>query len=101
MPNLPICDICHKTCVPNDLRDNTKWNDNVEFATIKAHWGYCSRKDCEEHECIVCEGCYDKVEKFIESLGGEVRKYYYHMLTGDRLVNKKHPDAKSIYRNGL
>jgi hypothetical protein len=60
-----ICDICKKSC---------KKDPSIEFAELKAHWGfYSNNKDMEKHECDMCEECYEKVNKFIESLGGKIR----------------------------
>lgn len=47
-----ICDKCGKSC-----RDSIGMN--FEYASVKAHWGYGSRKDTEKHEAQICEPCYD------------------------------------------
>lgn len=47
-----LCDKCGKTC-----RDSIGMNH--EYAEIKVHWGYGSKKDGEHHEGQVCETCYD------------------------------------------
>lgn len=74
------CDICGKSCTLV-----MEHPCGPEFATLKAHWGYDSNKDTQEHECHMCEGCYDKVRKFIEEeLGGKVIVYEYS-FDGKRL----------------
>lgn len=65
------CDICGASC-KND------WG--FEFATLKSKWGYSSKKDMEEHECELCETCYDKVVAFVESLGGKVQVREYNLF---------------------
>lgn len=73
-----VCDVCGKSC--------TESLGGPEYATLKAHWGYESNKDLEEHECHLCEGCYDKVKDFIEqTLNGKVYVYEYHIGSGERL----------------
>lgn len=44
-----------------------------EYATLHASWGCGSAKDFEDHECRICESCYNKIKAFIESLGGSIR----------------------------
>ena len=49
-----ICDRCGQSC----------WDEldmNLEFAEMKAMWGYGSNKDCERHKIQLCEKCYDAV----------------------------------------
>lgn len=67
-----VCDICDQSCQVETGHDN--WRA-VEHATLFGHWGYHSNnKDMTEHECHMCEDCYDKVKKFIEEdLKGRVR----------------------------
>lgn len=71
------CDICGHPCSRSTGED-----DVFEWATLHGHWGFFSGKDQEDHECHMCEPCYDKVKEFIESLGGQVRVREYHLLTG-------------------
>lgn len=66
------CDICGNSCKKD------QWG--YEFATLKSKWGYTSSKDMEEHECELCESCYDKVIAFIKSLGGKVQVREYNLF---------------------
>ena len=59
------CDICQKSC---------RGSCDMEFAELRAVWGYDSKCDGEMHECHMCEECYEKVVAFIDSLGGQVRR---------------------------
>lgn len=60
------CDICGQACKKESYCD-------YEYALLNAAWGYDSNKDLEEHRCIMCEDCYDKVRAFIEkTLGGKI-----------------------------
>lgn len=47
-----FCDHCKKS-----TRDCGK--QNLEYAELKAHWGYYSSKDMQKHELHLCEPCYD------------------------------------------
>lgn len=49
-----LCDKCGKSC-----RDDEDMN--FEYASVKATWGYCSKKDLTEHEAQICEPCYDSL----------------------------------------
>lgn len=69
-----LCDVCGKSC-----RDSA--GINFEVATLSEKWGFGSRKDCEHHECHLCEDCYDKVRAYIEgTLGGKVRVNEYSII---------------------
>ena len=60
------CDVCGKPCLdPMGLAN--------EYATLHASWGCGSSKDFEDHECRICEPCYDKIKELIEKLGGKIR----------------------------
>jgi|SRR5262252_2397990 len=63
------CDICGDSC---NASDDGRYEAH-EWALLNARWGYHSRKDMQTHECHMCEGCYDRVWEFIETLGGKVR----------------------------
>jgi len=63
-----ICDICNRS-----TRVSSDDADTCEYAELKADWGFRSKKEGEHHEVHLCEGCYDKVKEFIESVGGKVR----------------------------
>lgn len=54
------CDICDNSC-------KTKLDD-YEFASLKAQWGYSSRKDGEECNLEICEDCFDKIMDFIKNI---------------------------------
>lgn len=60
------CDVCGQSCL-----DSIGLTD--EYATLHASWGCGSDKDFEDHECRICESCYDKIAKFIKELGGKIR----------------------------
>lgn len=62
-----LCDVCNQSCTKDYHR---------ELAILNANWGYGSEKDGQGYECHMCEGCYDKVVAFIESIGGKVRQVY-------------------------
>ena len=67
------CDVCKKV---------QEEAGKYEFASLIADWGYFSNgKDGTTSECHMCESCYDKVEAFIKSIGGEVRI----MINGKRI----------------
>ena len=58
------CDIC---------KASTKgYHGGYEYAKLRARWGFDSAKDGQWHKCYMCEACYDKVVKFIKSLGGTI-----------------------------
>ena len=60
-----ICDVCKEEC------------QNREYAKYKGVWGYWSKRDLTVTESHLCEGCAEKVEEFIRSIGGTVRDYGY------------------------
>jgi hypothetical protein len=62
-----VCDICGKGCkdICSDAADDAGM---VEYATLEALWGYCSNKDGERYTCEMCEGCFDRVRAYIDSL---------------------------------
>lgn len=64
------CDICGKSC-----RD--EMDMNYEMICLQGDWGYCSQKDGTSWLCDICEDCADKIEQFIESIGGKVIKTRY------------------------
>lgn len=61
-----ICDVC--------LCSTRIASDTLEFATLKAHWGYGSEHDGERYELHLCESCffntvsYLKQERSIQNL---------------------------------
>lgn len=61
-----LCDICGKSCT----NDCSSISDPpiMEYATLEAMWGYCSRKDGDSYKCEMCENCFDKVKAFIDSI---------------------------------
>lgn len=71
------CNICGLLC---DAAERGYKNPDFisnEYAILEAFWGFCSKnKDTQHHHCIMCEDCYDKVVKFIESLGGKINREY-------------------------
>jgi len=54
-----VCDCCGKTC-KDDI------NLNFECATIKANWGYGSKKDMEQWSAQICEKCIDEKFSFVK-----------------------------------
>jgi hypothetical protein len=63
------CDICGMSC--NASQDERY--EAHERASLRARWGYHSRKDMQVHECDMCEDCYDHLVEYIETMGGKVR----------------------------
>ena len=53
------CDACGKSC-------KTALGD-YEHATLKACWGYSSRKDGTTCEIELCEDCFDDLIKHVET----------------------------------
>jgi hypothetical protein len=70
------CDVCKQFCEEN------------EFATLSGLWGFHSNKDGTFHECHMCETCFDKVNIFIRSLGGEIREMGQHWITQGPTPNR-------------
>jgi hypothetical protein len=60
-----ICDVCGKSCLTDCSMDDPAMS---EYATLEGIWGYCSKKDGERYLCEMCEGCFEKVSAFIDSL---------------------------------
>lgn len=57
------CDACGKSC----------WGGmNFEYALLRARWGYDSRKDDTTYEARFCENCFDDIEAFVKSKGGNI-----------------------------
>lgn len=62
------CDICGSDCMkeiysPFDHDGDCDDNDIIktfEGMKLNAEWGFCSKKDGEDWEAIVCESCVDK-----------------------------------------
>ena len=83
------CDVCGKSVVVEEYTIDNPANPDYgkkekirNCALMHNHFGYYSKKDLENHECVMCEECYDKIRDFIKSLGGRVRVYEYHICTG-------------------
>ncbi|MDP3535117.1 MAG: hypothetical protein Q8S08_06980 [Halomonas sp.] len=63
------CDVC--------LTSTQTVSGGLEFATLKAHWGYGSQHDGERYEVHLCEGCffrtlaYFKQERRVQNLFSE------------------------------
>jgi hypothetical protein len=82
-----ICDVCGISCrgdMPGE-GPNEDGEGCHEWATLSATWGYFSKKDTQCSECHMCESCFDKVQGFIEQLGGKIRTWQYDMLTGHKI----------------
>lgn len=69
-----ICDICDKECYSSEQAK--EWQ-SCDYAKLTAHWGYFSDRDCQQHECIICERCYEGLLSYILLMGGKVRGEYY------------------------
>jgi hypothetical protein len=54
-----MCDRCGKSCWDKE-------HMNIEYAEMKAMWGYGSGHDCERHKIQLCEKCYDEMVKVME-----------------------------------
>jgi hypothetical protein len=52
-----ICDSCGESC---------KTDLGYEFMSMKANWGYSSKKDMERWEAHICEKCVDTKFHFIK-----------------------------------
>lgn len=55
-----LCDGCGKSC-------KTPLND-YECATLRATWGYSSRKDGESYSADLCEDCFDNIVAHIKTI---------------------------------
>ena len=78
----PSCDVCGKKCIAKGYENNDNWKEcAIEYIVMHGIWGYCSNRDQETHECIICDECYETIRNFIKSIGGNVRIYQYDMLT--------------------
>lgn len=61
------CDRCGESC----------WDEehmNIEYAEMKAMWGYATKKDCERHKIQLCEKCYDET---VKTMGIKVQISHY------------------------
>ena len=61
-----LCDSCGLTCckAENHVAGPecpAHPYHSFEKAVMSEHWGYYSSKDCEAHELVLCEACYDKM----------------------------------------
>lgn len=59
-----ICDSCGGSCVNKNIGSAT--TPYFEFMTLKANWGYSSKKDLEKWEAHLCEKCVDEKLSFIK-----------------------------------
>lgn len=78
------CDSCGESCmkyestVDNPVRlDHGHKFRSFECMRLHSHWGYGSRKDCEEWEAFICEKCVDEKFGFIK-----FKKSEYDGFTG-------------------
>lgn len=65
------CDVCSKSCKNDrDVSDAYELHEEADFeyGTVSATWGYFSRKDGESYSSLLCENCFDKVVRYIDSL---------------------------------
>jgi len=81
IPNIK-CNVCHKKINKEQIIDK-------DFIEIKQYWGYFTSRDQQFLHCIICEECWDRIEEYIETLGGKVDKYRYDMLSGEILGTEK------------
>jgi hypothetical protein len=94
-----FCDVCGQSCAVlfKDPVTEQEYIINNEAMLLSTYWGYGSKYDLEYHQCILCETCYDKVAKFINKLGGKIRKYNYNWANLDILDEiKNNPKKKSM-----
>lgn len=74
------CDICgnsckHKHIIPDDeCSPGIVQDQDCEYATLSATWGYFSRKDGESYHLDLCEDCFDELVENINSLQRHKRK---------------------------
>lgn len=64
-----LCDICGSSVIPNAYKGNA--DDVTEFsdyATLKASFGYGSKRDGEEFKLDFCERCFDLIVSKVEEL---------------------------------
>ena len=61
-----ICDSCGESCMVGDSNLNNKFTPIFEIMTLKANWGYGSKKDLEKWEAHLCEKCVDEKLSFIK-----------------------------------
>jgi len=53
-----VCNICGTSCKASP-------GYGFSYATLKAHWGYCSNRDGQVHEAHICNSCFDvMIKKF-------------------------------------
>ena len=77
-----VCDICLTTTRVAD--------EHLEYATLKAHWGYGSQHDGERYEVHLCESCffstlaYFKQERRVQNLFSEDSDRDQAFSTDDR-----------------
>ncbi|HBP40772.1 MAG TPA: hypothetical protein DD644_03320 [Halomonas sp.] len=78
-----VCDVC--------LTTTRVAEENLEYATLKAHWGYGSQHDGERYEVHLCESCffstlaYFKQERRVQNLFSEDSDRDQAFNTDDRL----------------
>jgi hypothetical protein len=71
------CDICDKSCKHKHIIGAEEFAPGIteeqdcEYATVSATWGYFSRKDGESYHIDLCEDCFDKVAAHINKLRAE------------------------------
>ncbi|MGP9590409.1 hypothetical protein ACT3UM_16310 [Halomonas sp. AOP13-D3-9] len=64
-----VCDVC--------LTSTRTAGENLEYATLQAHWGYGTQHDGERYELHLCESCffgtlaYFKQERRVQNLFSE------------------------------
>jgi hypothetical protein len=63
------CDICKKSCKPAYLDyDSAVVPNDFEVATLRADWGYGSKKDGVQCCVHMCEACFDDVIAHIDAM---------------------------------
>ena len=72
-----ICDICGKSCkvMLHDLEDEY----NIISGELKFTGHYGSKYDLETLHCDMCESCFDKIQGFIKSIGGQIHTETYSL----------------------
>lgn len=64
-----VCDMCKKSCLVSMGGIKTP-----EYSWLTAEWGYESdHKDGLRWEAQFCDACSEKLKKWVESQGGEIK----------------------------
>jgi len=53
-----ICDACGSSCIPKHAGADASF---MEFANLRAEWGYFSGMDGKSFDLDFCEACFNKI----------------------------------------